>query len=195
MRTTQASMKLTMKGITRMKKALLSACVAIAMVVAGCKTVPTPAELETASYAIGASTALVCNMTKISDKDRQVVVDIVNEISYCVPTQGQTIVQAWTKVAQDHVAELIKKGEITELEGSLILKTFDTVASAADYMIRVRWPKIGEYSDLVMAATHGFCDGFLTYFKPANTTSFVSGAERRPYDKDAYNYLISVRRK
>lgn len=188
------SMKLKKKGITQMKKFLLVVCAVVAITLTGCKSMPTPAQGEEAAYAIGASTALVCNMTKIDDKDRQIIIDIVNEISYCMPTQGQTIVEAWTKVAEDHVAKLIAKGQITEVESKLILKIFDTVANSADYMIRVRWPEIGKYSDLVLAITHGFCDGFLAYFEPANIQNgFSVSKSYRLYDEDAFNYLISIK--
>ena len=176
-----------------MKKLIAIVCAVVCMVFAGCKTMPTPAELETASYAIGVSTAMVCNMTKISDKDRQIVIDIMNEVKYCCPTAGQTVVDAWTKTAQDYVKKLVDAKEITEAEGLLIFKTFGVVASAADYMMRVRWPKIGKYTDLVLAATNGFCDGFLAAFKPANADRFAVRAASRDYDVDAYNYLMKTR--
>ena len=50
-----------------MKKLILGTIMSVALVLTGCKSIPTPAEIETASYAIGVSTAMVCNMTKISD--------------------------------------------------------------------------------------------------------------------------------
>ena len=117
-----------------MKKLIAIVCASVALFLSGCKTLPTPAELETASYAIGVSTAMVCNMTKISDKDRQIVIDIMNEVKYCCPTAGQTVVDAWTKTAQDYVKKLVDAKEITETEGLLIFKTFGVVASAADYI-------------------------------------------------------------
>ena len=175
-----------------MKRLITIVCSAVIAILAGCKTVPTPAELESASYAIGVSTALVCNMTKISDKDRQIIIDIMNDIKYTCPTAGQTIAEAWTKTAQDYVKNLIDAKEITEIEGALIIKTFNTIVSAADYMMRVRWPKIGQYTDLVLAVTNGFCDGFLTCFKPANTNGFAAPA-RYDYDVEAYNYLMVTR--
>ena len=175
-----------------MKKLIAIICASVALFLSGCKTLPTPAELETASYAIGVSTAMVCNMTKISDKDRQIVIDIMNEVKYCCPTAGQTVVDAWTKTAQDYVKKLVDAKEITEAEGLLIFKTFGVVASAADYMMRVRWPKIGQYTDLVLAATNGFCDGFLAVFKPANANGFAASVTR-DYDVEAYNYLMKTR--
>lgn len=176
-----------------MKKLIAIVCTVICMVFAGCKTMPTPAQIETTSYTIGISTALVCNMTKISDRDRGIIIDIMNDIQYYTPTTGQTLVEAWIDVAQKHANKLVEKDEITEIECQLIMKTFDTVVSAADYMIRVRWPKISEYTDLVTAATHGFCDGFLTTFKPTNPANGFAATVRAAYDEEAYNYLISIK--
>lgn len=176
-----------------MKKLIAIVCASVALFLSGCKTVPTPAELETASYAIGISTAMVCNMTKITDKDRQIIIDIMNEVKYCCPTAGQTLAEAWTQVAKDHINKLVEQKVITEAEGQLIFKTFDLVVSAGDYMIRIRWPKIGQYTDLVLAATNGFCDGFLVAFKPANINGFAAPVAR-DYDVEAYNYLMTVRK-
>ena len=180
-----------------MKKLIAMAIAAAILAVStiGCKSIPAPAEVETASYAIGVSTALVCNMTKINDKDRQIIIDIMNEVKYCTPTAGQTVVEAWTQTAKDYVKKLVEAKEITEIEGALILKTFDTVASAVDYMVRIRWPKIGQYTDLVLAATNGFCDGFLVAFKPTNQnrTMLAAPVSHRDYDVEAYNYLMSVK--
>lgn len=175
-----------------MKKIVLSVIATFGLL-AGCKTVPSEDTLFSTSYAIGVSTALVINQTKISDADRNVIIEIMNEVKYCCPTAGQTVVDAWSGVAKAHIAELVKKGEITEIEGQLILKTFDLVASAGDYMIRIRWSKIGQYTDLVLAATNGFCDGFLVVFKPANVNRFAAPVAR-DYDVEAYNYLMSVRK-
>lgn len=175
-----------------MKKLITIVYAAVALIIAGCKTMPTPAEIETASYAIGVSTAMVCNMQKITDKDRQIIIDIMNEVKYCFPAPGQSLTDAWTNIAMQVVGGYVKKGEITEVEGQLILKTFGVITSAGDYMIRVRWPKIGEYTDLVLAATNGFCDGFLTVFKPADANRYAVKAVRKDYDVEAYNYLMSA---
>lgn len=168
-------------------------CAAICVVFTGCKTLPTPAQIETASYAIGASAALACNMTKISDADRQIVIDIMNDIKYYTPTAGESIAVVWTSIAQQHVSKLVEDKKVNEAESALIISAFGTVSSAADYMVRIRWPEISAYADLVVAATHGFCDGFLTSFKPATSATGFS-APRMQYDEDAYNYLIKLPR-
>ena len=180
-----------------MKKLILSTIMSVALVFTGCKSIPTPAEIETASYAIGVSTAMVCNMTKISDKDRQVMIDIVGEIRYCCPTSGHSLVESWTVIASNHVVDLVKENKITEAETKVILDVFDTVLVTADYMVRTRWPVISERIDLAVSATSGFCDGFLKVFKTENQVTLSSSAtnadpnEIVKYDEEAYNYLMS----
>lgn len=183
-----------------MKKLILSTIMSVALVFTGCKSIPTPAEIETASYTIGISTAMVCNMTKISDKDRQVMIDIVGEIRYCCPTSGHSLVESWTVIASNHVVDLVKEKKITEAEAKVILDVFDTVLVTADYMVRTRWPVISERIDLAVSATSGFCNGFLAVFKPTNQVTFsVSTTNnnqnvRVKYDEEAYNYLMSKKK-
>lgn len=183
-----------------MKKLILGIIMSVALVFTGCKSIPTPAEIETASYAIGVSTAMVCNMTKISDRDRQVIIDIVGEIKYCCPTSGQSLVESWTVITSNHVVDLIKEKKITEAEAKVILDVFDTVLVTADYMVRTRWSVIGERIDLAVSATSGFCNGFLTVFKPTDQVAFsvsttsVESSIRVKYDEEAYNYLMSQKR-
>lgn len=183
-----------------MKKLILGTIMSVALVFTGCKSIPTPAEIETASYAIGVSTAMVCNMTKISDRDRQVMIDIVGEIRYCCPTSGQSIVESWTVITSNHVVNLINEKKITEAEAKVILDVFDTVLVTADYMVRTRWSVIGERVDLAVSATSGFCNGFLTVFKPTDKVAFsvsttsVESSIRVKYDEEAYNYLMSQKK-
>ena len=180
-----------------MKKLILSTIMSVALVFTGCKSIPTPAEIETASYTIGISTAMVCNMTKIGDKDRQVMIDIVGEIRYCCPTSGHSLVESWTVIASNHVVDLVKEKKITEAEAKVILDVFDTVLVTADYMVRTRWPIISERIDL---ATSGFCNGFLAVFKPTNQATFSTSVKsvtpdvRVKYDEETYNYLMSQRK-
>ena len=159
--------------------------------VIGCKSIPTVGQLESASYMVGTTTGVICNMTKISDKDRQIIIDIVTEISHYTPTQSETLAQAWTKIAKEHTAKLVDEGKITAEEGTLILNVFSSVADAGEYIVEVRWPKIIEYADLMAAATRGFSNGFLTTFTPVNSNSLQSA----PIDRQAYDYLTAKRSK
>lgn len=183
-----------------MKKLILGTLMSVALVFTGCKSAPTPAKIETKSYAIGVSTAMVCNMTKISDRNRQTIIDIVGEIMYCCPTSGQSLVEIWTVIASNHVVDLVKEKKITEAESKVILDVFDTVLVTADYMVRTRWPIISERIDLAVSATSGFCNGFLTVFKPTNKITFSVSTTRDEsnvrikYDEDAYNYLMSQKK-
>lgn len=158
----------------------------------GCKSVPTVDQLETASYMVGTTTGVICNMTKISDKDRQVIVDIVTEISHYTPTKSETLAQAWTKIAKEHTAKLVDEGKITAEEGVLIMNVFSSIADAGEYIVEVKWPTIIEYTDLTAAATRGFCNGFLATFKPANNSTLYSTAL---VDRRAFTYIMSKKAK
>ena len=178
--------------LTTFKSFMTAAFAAIMSVsVVGCKSVPTVSQLETASYMVGTTTGVICNMTKISDKDRQIIIDIVAEISHYTPTQSETLAQAWTKIAKEHTAKLIDEGKITAEEGTLILNVFSSIADAGEYIVEVKWPTIIQYTDLTAAATRGFCNGFLTTFKPVNSDSLQSA----PIDRRAFSYLMSKKTK
>lgn len=167
---------------------------AVAFETTGCKSVPTPEGMEATSYAIGVATAKVMNMTDINDKTRNGVIDVLNQVKAVVPKAGQTITDAWSEFAKEYIAAKVAAGEITEIEGQLILKAFEVVVNGIDYLVRIRYPQIAQYGDLTVAAIHGFTDGFLTYFKPANEKAAFCASRTIDIvmDDDAYEYLRAI---
>jgi len=172
--------------------------------VSGCKTLPTPETMETTSYAIGVSTGLVANMTKIDDDSRNAICDIMGAVATVIPEDGQTFEDAWMDVAKRHTQALIDKGTITQAQGELILAAVRLAVKGIDYVF-IRYPEAKQYKELVTAATRGFCNGFLTVFKPVNGEKVSctamcpcsSNAEMVkvggvwiPYDEAAYKYLL-----
>ena len=176
------------KAFSGLKTATAIALCAIFACMCGCKSVPTVDEMENVSRAVGVATATVCNMTKINDRDRGIIVEIIQEVEFCVPETNQTFESAWTPIARVHVQKLVDEGKIDKMEGELILDAFKVVCKGMDYLVTVRYPKIRQYGDLVSAAVHGFCGGFLTYFKPANENVVMCA---QSMDKDAYEYLYA----
>ena len=67
-----------------MKKIVLSIIAAFGLL-AGCKTVPSEDTLFSTSYAIGVSTALVMNQTKISDNNRNIIINIIQKVDEAMP--------------------------------------------------------------------------------------------------------------
>lgn len=172
-----------------MKKLVLGmiAAVACMVTVVGCKSVPTDSQMYTTSYAVGATTGLIADMTKIDDTTRNAVIDIVNIVDTCVPATNQTFTEAWTPIAAAHIAKLVEAGKIDAGQGILIAKTFDIACNGIDYLFNVRYPQARQYQDLVEAATHGFCDGFLITFKPSNVTCATTTPVE--IDQATYKYL------
>ena len=173
-----------------MKKLVLSVIAAIALVFAGCKSVPSVDTLNSTAYAIGVSTALVMNQTKLSDADRNIVIDIVNQVNEAVPQTGKSFTEAWTPIATNYVNQLVADGNVDADQAKLILSACNSASQTLDYIVYKRYPKVGEDVTYIAAVTHGFSDGFLTYFKPANTVSTVGRGV--VYDAEAYEYMSKL---
>lgn len=177
-----------MKGKYKiMKTVILTICAAVVTVFTGCKSIPSADAMYSTSYAIGYAAGAIANECKISDKDRNVVVDIVNIVTSCVPETNQTFEAAWTPIAQAHVDKLVAEGKISANEGVLIMGAFGVVVKSLDYIFEVRYPKAKQYKDLVVAAIDGASAGFLRVFKPANAA--LSVPSKPQYDIEAYNWL------
>jgi len=172
-----------------MKKIVLSIIAAFGLL-AGCKTVPSEDTLFSTSYAIGVSTALVMNQTKISDADRNVIIEIMKKVDEAVPQTGKTFTDAWTPIASEYVGQLVADGKIDETQAQLILTIFPSATQTLDYVVYKRYPKVGEDVKYIAAVTHGFSNGFLTYFPPANTVSTVDRSVI--YDAEAYEYMSKL---
>ena len=173
-----------------MKKLILVVAAALMAAFVGCKSIPSDGQMYNSSYTVGVSTGLIANMTKIDDVSRSAVVDIIDEVDSCIPATNETFSAAWTPIAEKHIAKLIEDGKIDAGQGILIAKTFDVVVTGIDYLFNVRYPKARQYQELVESAAHGFSDGFLTVFKPTNTSCGFSAAPSNiTYDVEAYNYL------
>lgn len=170
-----------------MKKITLGLVAATMAVLVGCKTVPSPEKLEVTANAVGIAAAMVANQTKIDDASRATIIEIITEVDKCVPATNQTFEAAWTPIAQEHVAKLLEEGKIDAGQAKLILGAFDVAVKGVDYLIAVKYPAVAKYGNLLEAATHGFCKGFLTYFKPVN--GVVSASSEVEYDVEAYEYL------
>ena len=175
------------KGTQEMKYGMVMAAAAM-VAIAGCKSLPTPEVMESTASSIGIAAGLVANETKIDDKARNTVVEIIGEVARVVPKKGQSFEDAWTPVAKEVVAKLVAEGKITEGIGTISLAAFGVAVKGVDYIFDIRYPKAREYEELVSAAVKGFTSGFLTVFKPVNGEDGVKAAAAKA-DKDAFVWL------
>lgn len=174
-----------------MKKIILGIVAAFTAILTGCKTTPSTDTMYSSSYAIGVSAALVMNQTKISDEDRNIIIDIVNEVNASVPDTNTTFSVAWTTIAQKHVDDLVTAGKLDEAQSKIIMSLFTAAVKTIDYVVYKRYPVVGQNIELIEAVTHGFCNGLLTYYTPANTVAAAVGP-KTVYDKEAYDYMLKL---
>jgi len=171
-----------------MKKLLYGIAAAVAVVIIGCKTLPTIEQMFENSRLIGAATAMVANSIKTDDKCRNAIIEIVSQVQYCIPQTNETFETAWTPIAEQHVQKLFEDNVIDKDQGEIILCAFKTVVKGIDYLMNIRYPQARQYQELTEAAVHGFCFGFLVDYKPAN---MMSTAVPHAYDEAAYKYLTT----
>ena len=172
-----------------MKKLMTLAAAAIIAAFSGCKTVPTVDVMKSTAYAVGCAGGLVANETKIDDKSRNAIIEVIALVRDVVPEDGHTFQEAWTVVARVYADKLIQDGKIDQGQAALIVNGVAIAATGVDYLF-TRYPKAKKYEELVAAAISGFSDGFLATFKPVNLDS-APDARRSvvEYDKDAYVYI------
>ncbi len=171
-----------------MKKIIIGAVVAAALMT-GCKSVPSASTLYITSKAIGVSVALVANETKIDNTARNEIVNIVNLVDAYVPSTNETITVGLDKIVNTYVDKIYEEGKITDDQKKLILDVAKVMVDGVDYIVYVRYPKIGDNVVLVESAIHGYSDGFLTYFKPVNTMSASFATTSIEYDYEAYMFF------
>lgn len=174
-----------------MKKSLkiMLASAAAMLALAGCKSIPTPEAMKATSTAVGAAAGLVANETKIDDKARNAVIEIVGKVSSVTPDKGQTFEDAWTPVAKEVVAKLIAEGKLDDGTGQLALMAFGIAVKGIDYIFDIRYPKAREYEELVAAAIKGFTEGFLSTFTPANGDAVRATIPSPAPDEEALKWL------
>lgn len=177
-----------------MKKTMIGAIAFSMALFCGCT--PTAEQINKTATAIGYAAGIVANQTKINDDARNTVVSILNEVRSCVPSEGQSFVDAWTPVIKAKVDELVASGKIDSATGTLVSSVSIMAAKAVDYMFDIRFPKAKQYSELVSAGASGAIDGFLTVFKPVNcndcqdcTDCVVRSSAKKDYDKEAYEWF------
>lgn len=169
-----------------------SALALVAMIVAGCKSVPSVDEMYARSYAVGYAAGTVANRLDVSARTRRAVSEVLNVVTECVPGTNQTFEAAWTPVAQSHVDRMVAEGRLSREEGMVALAAFGMAARGLDFLFEVRFRKARECMDLVVAAVDGSTAGFLTVFRSADDRA--SALESFRLDEDAYRWLLDISR-
>lgn len=158
-----------------------SCAIVVGSTITGCHTIPTAEQMMVTSELIGRASGKVIILTKITDEQKAILVQVLNKISIAVPTVNQSFEDCWMKAAQDYLPEL----KLDDSVCALILASVKVASKGIDYIFEKRHPEAKQYTDLVEAAIHGFIDGIMTVIVPPNNVTAVSSV----YDIEAYNYL------
>ena len=163
-------------------------CFGLLISIFGCKSIPDDAKMYTVSYAVGAATAKVVDMSNINDKTTEVIVKTMNSVQLYVPATNETFTSKWMPIISLNVSTMVKSGELTEIEATFIEKTFNVVCNGLDYIFEKRFPEANKYENLMSSAIYGFNAGFLTYFKPSKLLS--ARTVKDSLDKEEYKLFI-----
>lgn len=161
---------------------LASLCIAL-MASVGCKSVPTTDTMYRTSYAVGVTTGMIANETKIDDASRNAICEVLEVVSSIVPETNQTFEAAWTPIAKAHIARLVEDGKLDDAQARMVETAFSLVVQGIDYIFEFRYPEARECKEVVIAAVDGFTGGFLAVFTPANDVRAVEA------DAQAYQWL------
>lgn len=170
-----------------MKVQIMMAALALGLgFILGCKKLPTPEVMHVTSTAVGVAAGKVANELKVDDGTRNAIIDVMNIAVQVVPGVDQTFEDAWTPIAESHIAKLVADGKLTAAQAALVKSAFVLAVKGLDYLF-ISDPESKKYENLVISAIDGFAGGFLGEFKPAN----ANAVDRvyRPYDRKAYEYL------
>jgi len=155
-----------------MKKLIMAFTLALGMIVAGCKTVPSSGTVYTLSEAVGVAAGEACILAmeqgKFDDKTRTVTLEVLDIVARVTPDTNTTFTAAWTPVVTEVVDKYIAEGKIDAFQGMMIKTAMSLVTQALDYEFDVRHPTWKQYQDVVSAAVHGVVDGFTMVIKPVN---------------------------
>lgn len=173
-----------------MKKLIMTTIAAIALAgCSGCKTTWTVEKVDTLAFAAGTATAKVANIydDKITTQTRNATIEVMSKLQYSIPDTNETFHTKWTEIASIHLDTLVTSKKITEVQKDKIMITVNMVTSAIDRFCD-KHDGVKQSKEYTSAIVHGFCNGFLNNFKPANV--FSTSAKEIAYDEDIYNFLM-----
>ena len=150
------------------------AAVGITAAVSGCKNPPVDELGRTVGRGVGGATGLVLDQCGLKDEARNAVVGVVERIGACTPSEGESVSGAISRVAEEHVAELISGGRLTQVQGAAVSAAV-TLLLKGWAIVEYRYPEAKAWCGFSAAAIGGFCDGFLSVYKPADSGENACG--------------------
>jgi len=153
-----------------MYKALTTLAV-LAALVTGCATMPTPESVQVAAYASGQIAAFAASTSKkFTPEVKAATIVVLTELNLAVPTNGQSVAQAWTPVIIKTVDSLVAQGKLTPAFKPVVIAFGTTLALAVDAELS-RHPDWKTAENYVTAVCGGFTSGARDYFTAFTATN------------------------
>lgn len=140
----------------------------------GCSSMPDDAKVYATAYATGVAAATIADKAGISANAASAAAQTLEAMQQCIPGTNETFAAKWQPIAAEHIKKLVAAGKISVAEGVLVEQLFVPICSGLDYVVDVRWPSVGQHTELVSAAVHGFSDGFLKSFSSGDALKAVA---------------------
>ena len=141
------------------------AAVGVTAAVSGCKNPPVEELGRTVGRGVGGATGLVLDQCGLKDEVRNAVVSVVERIGSCTPSEGESVSDVIRRVADEHVAELVAGGRITQVQGAAVSAAV-TLLLKGWAIVEYRYPAAKAWCGFSAAAVGGFCEGFLSVYRP-----------------------------
>lgn len=172
-----------MKNIIISTVAAVMVAFGIGIFVTGCDELPSEEKIEMLSKSIGVAAGCAVDLSGVSDKDRNAILEVLDIVDDVVPAPNESFATAWKPVIDNTVQKLVDEGKLDVRAGELVKSALYVAAQGLDYVFDVRWPRAKDYKNLISAGIRGFTEGFKNVVKPAN----VLTAAKFDYDVDEYN--------
>lgn len=163
-------------------KMFFAATIAVcAMLIAGCKSLPSEEVIRGTASSIGRAAGYAVELGKTKAEVKEAIIKVLDAAAKVVPETDQTFIAAWRPLIDDEVAKLVADGKLKDDEAALVKSALYVACDGID-LVFTRYPKARAYKNLVSAATGGFVAGF------KSIVNFAGGG-RAGYDEDAYEIL------
>jgi len=142
-------------------------------VLTGCTTTPTPESVQKAAYASGQLAAFVATTSKqFTPEVRAATIVVLTELNSAVPTNGQTVTQAWMPVINTTVDQLVAKGKLNPAFKPAVLAVGAAMTLAVDAELS-QHPEWKTTEDYIVAVCGGFTLGAKQFLEATTVTTMA----------------------
>jgi len=159
-----------------MKKTL--ATLTLLAILTGCTTTPTPESVQKAAYASGQLAAFVASTSKqFTPEVRAATIVVLTELNSAVPTNGQTVTQAWMPVINTTVDQLVAKGKLNPAFKPAVLAVGAAMTLAVDAELS-QHPEWKTTEDYIVAVCGGFTLGAKSFLEATGASVMAADPEK-----------------